>query len=322
MDMKHTIKSDITNKIIEKIPSDKRPSDYLSEVLNLSKESVYRRLKGIIPFTFEEILNLSTILDFSMDEFLKGEKNEHALFNLFSSNLFDAENNFIKIHQCFCDQMEAIYKAQSNHVIISANRILSILAIPFDNLSKFYYYKWMHQFGQMPLNYKFSDIQIPDKLNELRQTSLNYSYSQNITFITDQNIIYNTIKEIKYYIDRKLIDSDDIRLIKEDMKALIENFFTFSSDNTIDKKRQYEVYISSLNIENNSSYMIYDNKILSYFLTYSDTGIYTSDPEACMLQKDWLDSLKKYSILISNSNEKMQAELYNKFLTQLEALEK
>ncbi|MDU1892768.1 MAG: helix-turn-helix domain-containing protein [Dysgonomonas sp.] len=319
--MKHHTESELSNKILERIPSDIRPSDYLAEVLNLSKESIYRRLKGIIPFTFEEILKLSTVLDFSMDELLKGEKNEYAFFNLTTKKLFDTEEDeFIKMFTRHCNNMEAVYKAQNNHIIISANRILSIFANTFDHLIKFYYYKWLHQFGHASLNFKFSDVQIPEKLEEVRHKIKDYSEVQKVTFITDSNIIYNTIKEIKYYIDRGLIEREDVLLIKNDLQNYIEKFFTFSMENVFGKNTQYEVYISSLDIENNTSYTVCDNKISTYYWVYSDIGIYTSDSELCMLQKDWLDSLKKYSILISNSNQKMQAELYNKFLNQLETL--
>ena len=319
--MKHHFNSELSSKILGRIPSNIKSSDYLAEVLNLSKESVYRRLKGIIPFTFEEILNLSTILDFSVDELLKDEKNEYAFFNLSTSKLLNTEEDeFVKTYMRHADNMEAVYKSQNNHIIISANRILRVLTNSYDSLFRFYYYKWLHQFGHTSLNFKYSNVQITDKLNELRQKLANYYETQNITFITDSNIIYNTIKEIRYYIDRGLIDGEDIQSIKKDLKDFIDRFFIFPSDKLHGQHTQYEVYISSLNIENNTSYIVYDDKIWTYYWVYSDIGIYTSDSELCMLQKDWLDSLKKYSILISNSNQKMQAELYNQFLAQLETL--
>lgn len=319
--MKQYMKLDFSNKLLEKIPSDAKPSDYLAEVLNLSKESVYRRLKGVVPFTFEEILSLSTILDFSMDELLKGEKNEYAFFNLSTKKLLDTnEDEFIKMNISHNQSLGAVCKADNSQVIISANRILSVLTNDYDSLFRFYYYKWLHQFGNMPLNFKFSDVHIPEELNKLRQNTFDYSGVQSVTFITDSNIIHNTVKEIKYYIERGLIDDEDILAIKSDLRSFIEKFFIFPLDTMRDKSMQYEVYVSSLNIENSSFYIVCDNKIWTYYWVYSDIGMHTSDAEFCMLQKNWLDSLKKYSILVSNSNQKMQAELYNQFLEQLEAL--
>ncbi|MDR3059907.1 MAG: hypothetical protein LBU84_17440 [Prevotella sp.] len=318
--MKNYNELDFINKILERIPSDIKAADYLAETLNLGKESVYRRLRGIIPFTFEEVLNLSKILGFSMDELLKGNKSEYASFNVMNDKLIDAEDGFIKMYRFHSEIVGEIHKSESNQITVSSNRILAIFASSFDNLFKFFYYKWLHQFGHTSLNYKFSDVLVPDELNELRKKVISHPGTLNMHFITDRNILYNTIKEIKYYIDRGLIDKKGIKLIKNDLRMFIETFFSFSVDNVSEEELKSEVYISSLNIEGNTSYIVYDNKVLSYCWTYSDTGIYTSDTGFCALQKDWLDSLKKYTILISNSNQKMQAELYNLFINQLETL--
>lgn len=318
--MKNYSELDFINKILERIPSDIKAADYLAETLNLGKESVYRRLRGIIPFTFEEVLSLSKILGFSMDEILKGNKSEYASFNVMNDRLIGAEDGFLKMYRFHREIMEEIHKSENNHMTVSSNRILAIFASPFNHLFKFFYYKWLHQFGYTSLNFKFSDVLVPDELNDLRRKVISHPGTLNMHFITDRNILYNTIKEIKYYIDRGLIDKEGIQLIKNDLRMFIETFFSFSVDNVSEEELKSEVYISSLNIEGNTSYIVYDNKVLSYCWTYSDTGIYTSDTVFCALQKDWLDSLKKYTILISNSNQKMQAELYNLFINQLETL--
>lgn len=177
----------------------------------------------------------------------------------------------------------------------------------------------MYQFGHVSLGCKYSDIEIPDELNELQKKLSVYIDNHDVTFVTNRNFMYNIVREIKYYIDSGLIDDEDIRLIKADLKSFIYKFFSFSST-SFANDRIYEVYISSFNIENGISHIAYDDKVLSIIWTYADSGMYTSDPALCRLQKEWLDSLKKFSISISGSNQKMQAELYNQFLNQLEML--
>lgn len=310
----------LSNKILERIPPGVNSFDYLTEALSLSRESVYRRLRGIIPFTFEEILNLSTKLDISMDDLLKGDKAEKAIFNLENNMLSGVGDDYIEVFRSYCDEMEVLSKAKSNQIIISVNRILSVFTCPFENLFKFYYYKWLHQFGETPLNYYFSDVSIPDELNELRIKGANYSNIQDVTIISDRNMFYNTIQEIKYYSDRDLITPDEIRLIKQDIMSFVEGFYQFSLNGISGNGARYEVYLSSLNIENNTSYVVCDDKVSCSYWIHSDNNVYSFDPELCMLQKDWLDSLKKYSVLISHSNQKMQAELLSDILKQLELL--
>lgn len=310
---------ELSNKIIDRISPDLKAPEYLAEALNLSKESVYRRLKGIIPFTFEEILLLSGKLDFSMDELLKGDKNEQVFFNLQNNTLVDVDESFLNIFRHYSRNIEEIYKSENSHVTITANRILAIFTCPYQNLFKFCYYRWLHQFGNNPLNYKLSDVQIPKELEELRKKTVQYSAIENLAFITDQNIVYNTVKDIKYFIDRHLIEQNEIALLKEELNTFIRGFQTLS-ETGIYGEGNHEVYLSSLNIEENTSYVVCDDKIYIELWPYSDTSIFTSDPQLCMLHKDWMDSLKKFSILVSNSNQKMQAELYELFTSQLEML--
>lgn len=66
--MNKDIKTIIINKILELIPSHIKPVDYLSEVLDISRESAYRSLGGKMSFYFEELIILSELLDFSLDE--------------------------------------------------------------------------------------------------------------------------------------------------------------------------------------------------------------------------------------------------------------
>ncbi len=308
-----------TDKLLANIPSDSKPLVFLSEALGISRESVRQRLNGKIPFTFEDILSLSAKLNFSIDELLKDEKSGYAFFGLYNKSLFNEESSFLNMFKIIHKQTEENSKFKDNLLTLSANRITAYVSNPFYYLFKFYYYKWTYLFVHTSLNYKYSDVQIPEELEILRQQSLEYTAKHNVTFITDRNFMYNTIREIKYYIDRGLIEGEDILLIKNDLKNFIDYYFSFSDD-SFGNNTTYDVYISSLNIESSTSHITYDNNVLSTTWTYDDSGMYTVDPDLCKLQKHWLDSLKKYSTLISGSNQKMQAELYNLFLSQLEIL--
>jgi hypothetical protein len=57
-------KDALTTKILDSIPKNIKPIEYLIKILDISKESAYRRLRGEIPFTFEEMSKLSLDLDF------------------------------------------------------------------------------------------------------------------------------------------------------------------------------------------------------------------------------------------------------------------
>lgn len=318
--MKQNINPDFTHKILEKIPVVIKPADYIADILHIGKDNAYRRLRGIIPFTFEEILILSKKLNLSIDELLKNNKSNQAIFNIQNGECEKKSDEFINMFAHFTDNQKKIFNSQENLTIISINRVISMLSYPFENLFKFSYYKWLYELGELSHDHSFSDFIMPDKLKALSAECLNHCSSMNIVFICDKNIIYNTVTEIKHFVDSGLIDSKNLRHIKDDLKALIEIIYDSSLYGILGSGAQYDVYYSSLNIENNMSYMTYDNHALSYTWIQPERYIYTTDPKLCDLQKNWLESLKKYSVLISQSNYKMQTNLYNKAIEQIENL--
>lgn len=307
------------NIIREKIPKSIKPANYLTEVFGISRESAYRRLKGTIPFTLEEVMKLATLLNFSIDDFL--EKKLHkktAVINIQNDRLENVEEGFIKMLNHHRENMRNIYESETNHTMMSANRVLTVFTCGLENLFKFGYYKWLHQFDKTPLNFSFSDLIVSDEINELRLECDFYSQNINLVLIIDKNIIYNTIKEINYFADRGLIETEEIKKLKKELNNYMDIIFITYPEGAL----KYDIYLSSLPIGNNLSYMNYDDKTSSYYWVNSENFIYTSDPRLCQSQKDWLQSLKKYSILISQSNQKIQAELHNIALKQLNELTK
>ena len=61
----------VLTKILDIMPENLKPVTLLMEVLDIGKESAYRRLRGEKPFSMEEIYKLSLVLNFSLDEIEK-----------------------------------------------------------------------------------------------------------------------------------------------------------------------------------------------------------------------------------------------------------
>ncbi|MFV0538339.1 MAG: hypothetical protein ACK5M3_13365 [Dysgonomonas sp.] len=70
-----------------------------------------------------------------------------------------------------------------------------------------------------------------------------------------------------------------------------------------DNGQKFLIYISTLNIEVNYTYFHSDNKENIKFWTYAEVPMVIQDPHISLIQKERLDSIKKYSALITQSNE-------------------
>jgi len=306
----------LVSVILNSIPGKVKPVPYLMDLLGLSSESVYRRIRGIIPFSFDEVSKLSLTLNFSIDEVVGQAKDKRIFFDLQGSSSSDPKEMYMNMLENYLEHVVAQYKTKKTESVMTMNRLWDIFTVGYDNLFKFYYYKWIHQVHEVPLNYYYSEIVVPPEILNIYKeikSQMNIIPDMNITFILDREIFLNTIREIRYYYKRKLINDDEMLLIQKDLRAIVEDAERFAQRGTDEFGAKYFYYVSVLDIESNTSYTTFDDIGLeSNFWIYSVSPLRIKNAEVCIMHKRWLDSLKKYSTFISQSNEILQADFFGK----------
>lgn len=303
----------IISKIRNGLTPNVKLSEYLAKLLNISVPSAYRRIKGEIPFNLDEVSVLASEFKFSVDEIIGRSNMEQILFTLQSNSQHNGQETFYKMLSYYRDHVIAMNKSGKEESISTMNKMLVVFAIGYEHLFKFYYYKWMHQTLRTSMYYSFSEVVIPPEIVALYEEIKSYfPYKVDITYIFDQNIFFNIVMEIEYFHKRGLVTNEELALIKKDLYDVLDymeqNLRT--GRNAAGGVSLY--YYSTLNIESNTSYIKHGDTITSYFWIYSGGPIITINCEATTLHKRWIDSLKKYSVLITRSNEKLQTEFIDR----------
>ncbi|SBW02816.1 hypothetical protein [uncultured Dysgonomonas sp.] len=318
--MDSKLKEILIKKVLENIPDKVKPVTHLTGILDIGRESAYRRLNGQIDFSLAEIVKLSSRLNFSLNEIHNEYDDNLAAFEFYKNRLNQPEESFKSMLQALYNRMATVYEAKEKHTDIAVNRLIGTLALAHNHLYKFIYYKWKHQFDNVPLNYYYRELVLSSDISNLIQKASYYQQRLSKTIILDEDILYNTIQEIKYYQDRQLISNDEVALIKGDLIDLLENFEQIlnTGENQIGIK--WDIYLSSINVCSNTSCLNYDDQVSTSFWIHSDAAFTTSDSQIYLLQKEWIDSLKKHSTLITKSNQKMQADFLNQQYKYLEEI--
>ena len=318
--------SDNLNVLIVKtlqnlLPVNIKLPEYLMESLDISKQSAYRKIKGEIPFSFDQIAKLSSELNFSIDEIVGSDNNKYSLYRLQKANS-DPEKIFRQMLDRYLAALMIQYERKDSGIIQTMNRISFLSGIYFDNLFRFFYYRWRHQMSEVPLDYYFADVALPAETILLCTRIKEYlPIVNNNTYIFDYDTFKNTLIEIQYYHKRKLVNNEELSLIKKELHELINYTEVVIRNGKLpysDAKFYY--YISSVPIETNSVFFWYDGIEESHFLIYSANYIDSSNTYACELHKKWLASLKKYSVFTTNSNEELQSSYCKKLREYTEKL--
>ena len=313
----------LSAKILESIPDNIKPIEFLTELLNIGKESAYRRMRSEIPFTFEEITKLALELDFSVDEIIGKNKEERIFLDLQVNSSSSHEESFLAMLQEYYKYTDLISNAQVKEVYVVLNRLSLATIIGYDTLFKLYYYNWKNQTYNISLNDPFSETHIPPEINAIRQQfRLVKPNLYNIHYIIDRDIFQNVVREIQYYYNRKLISDDEIVILKDELTHVLKNIETIMQTGCNDTGASANYYLSLLDIETNTNVATFDGNIASLYWMHPVNSICIVNQEICNMQKRWIESIKKYSVLVTLSNEILQAEFINKQIEYLNNLTK
>jgi len=313
--MKKSINQILLNKVQEHISSNEKLVTYLMDTLSLGRESAYRRVRDQIPFTIEEIVKLCDKLNLSIDGIVGRDAKQKTLMNAPKDTFDNPQEAFVEILNIQYDTMINVYKAQKKEIIAGLNRMDSSVILGYEYMFKFYYYKWLHQLYQLPSSFNYSDVIVPEEIITAKN-KLIHLYKKirdtHCTYILDQNMYFDIIKEIQYYYKRGLISDEDLILMKEEFHDIIYNMENIVRNATNNMNNKYLCYISIFTLESSCFYISYDDKVCASITPCSLFPMQTTDLEACKALKRLLDSQKKHSILITESNEYVQAGFFKK----------
>lgn len=314
---------DINGKLLtaisKNLPPDNELVQYLTDLLDLSRKSVLRKIRGESQFSMEEVSIISSELNISLDDIIGQYKKDRIYFDIDTRLFLDPEDVFIQMFTQDNEILKKISQAENKQTIICLNTMFFLSFVKYEKIFEFAYYKYLQRTKPETLHFKMSDLAIPPEFDRLRKERLEMENTLgNITYILDDNIMQRATNEILYYYERNLITGRELILLKEDLYRVLETKMFYIQSGVDNYNKNILIYYSRCDIESNCTYYECDENIYSQFWHYLVDPITISDPDVCAFQKRWLESLKKKSTLITQSNEMSQQEF---ILKQQKAVE-
>lgn len=311
--MGENLNKSVIDKILNTLPENIKPVNYFMDILDIGKESAYRRLRGEKPLSLEEIHKLSSELDFSLDEIIGNKKTKSFAFNCIDLGEKNSENYFLEFLYYYEEFLKETVTSEHTEITCTMNHLINIMLIGYEELFKFIYYHWMHQMKEMPLNFHFAEMVIPaDVKNVCNRISSLQKNIKKVTLIIDKNLHLNLIKEIQYFFVRGLLNESELFELKEQYLRFMDFSEKIVTKGVDDNDTVYEIYLSMLSINSTTSYAVWDNNNeVSAFWHNLCYPLHTRNKDIANRHKHWIESLKKYSTVITKSNELLQANFFN-----------
>lgn len=286
----------------------------LSDILFLGREAVYRRLRGEVKFSLEEVAQVALGLDISIDVLLGMKNKEKSVIEL---NFLDIKKDYRLTYQEKVNEQIVAFntitgKFKDSSLASAFNRLPYTLFLHYKNISKFSLFKWGHQMGAIQ-SMRYKELEMSKELL-VAQTKLVHESRKikEANFILSPNVFATLIHDINYFHYLGLIEKDDVQEIKSELRELLVEMEGYAISGEFNTKSAVNFYISDLDLNFSSLLLRYGKHYYTYVNIYDLGGIESQNQRLCQFQDSWIKAQKKYSRLITQSNEVERHRFFRK----------
>ena len=296
------------------IPDKVKLVETLMETLYMEKGAIYRRLRGEVPFTFFDVVNIAEKLDVSLNSFISDDSSRKDHFELTFIEYMNMDEMDYKQWEDFITFVSSAKDDPHSEKAESSNILPICLYAGFDTLTKYYLFKYQYRLHESEGKVLFSDLIVPERLQQIFRGYFDESKNiANTTYLLDNKIFQDIETDIRFFSTINLISADDIKQIKEDLFALLDYLEGITLTGCFEKTgNRVSIYISDVNFEaayvcmqvNNIHASIVRNFILNY--------VESTNQSSYMKIRNWIQSQKKSATLITQSGAVYRADFFEK----------
>lgn len=309
----------------EELPDNSNLAQFLMEILSLGKEAVYRRLRGEVVFTFEDVARISRKLGVSLDKVVCESKvfdEDKWVFVNTSTLSSSLSTKYIEQYKKKLKTLSEIINDINKPKAVFRNATCQIpffLLIPYKTLITFCHYKRAYLIEGTNPKFRLSDLSIPQELYDAERSL--YKISSNIPkqlLILDRRCFLVMVEDINYFYQRNLISAEERLQLKNELSATLLQLEKIAATGKYNENVEVSLYLCDVNLASSYAHFEANNYQVAMQLIYLVDLLIFYAPKVCQIQKEWIESLKRYSTLISETGE---VPRLNFFETQREILE-
>lgn len=319
---KENIQSSFLNQVRSKLPPSISFADELAEVLSVSRDSAYRRIRGETLLSLDEVKKLCDRFSISLDYALS-PSSEIVTFQLRSRN--SNEFSFHKWLQAIYDNLHMISQFTEKEVIFHAKDLPLFHFFQYPRLSAFKMYFWTNTFGMNTngihsgTTVKFHPDVMPNDLMILgRRIWETYASIPSVEILSPEALT-TTLRNIEFAKDCGFFQDplDAVRLCK-DCYTLLDTLAGQAGNGskglapTFHGGGKYDVFHNELIIGDNSILFKMGEKRVSFLTANNFDIMITSQDLFCQQAERHINNIISHSTQINNNAQKERMKFFNK----------
>ena len=312
------------DRIKQAIPPGVSLVDDVSQVLDISIDSVYRRLRNETSITVEEVALLCNHYGISFDLFSKGS--DIISFGYESMGNVSGFKHYL---ESLLEDMTRIKKADNAQIIWAAIDIPIFHHFNYPLLSAFKMFYWMKAVVDVPFlaKEKFSPEHITPELAELGKKVYEVYCEIPVIEIWTDETINGLLKQIDFFWDSGNFKTKEDAIavcndVRDEINTIMKQAEMRNQLLTGNEKDRinYEMYQCDIEIGNNCIYTRHNDIGAIYLSVHTFNKIKTTNKIFVNQSTVWLDNLIKKSTLISGVSQKNRYKFFKKAKAKIDRL--
>lgn len=309
------------------IPANLNLADEVSELLAISADSAYRRLRGETDITLEEMVLLAKTYNISLDSALMGSS---KMVSFRTNELSTEISGFADYLSVLHSDLKWIRQWPNAQITYAAEDLPVFYHFFFPQLARFKMVYWNKSIlGNTQLNSAFvEDVHIPDSWrSEVPKIIEVFSQMPSVE-IWHEDTLKSTLKQIEYYtLVGYFKQKDTLNSLMEELENLInmvkmqaEHGYKFNPMSQSFLETPFDMYASEVMIGNNCVLLNSDVQNATYISYNTFNFIQTKNDTFNHQTIEWTKNLLSKSNRISEVSEIGRAKYFNRQLQQIEDL--
>jgi hypothetical protein len=325
------LQKEIFERLKQHLPPGKSMAEYIGNILFLSNDSVYRRLRGETLLSVDELQMICKSFGLSADSLLNLRQDDEITCRI--SKMGKSPLSFSDFLGSLLEDLKKLNQFQDKRVIYSGKDIPVLYSIMFPRLFAFKYYMWMQVFAQSPEYFTkqfepiISDVETKELIDRIMQE---YKKAPSIEIWNEENV-HSLLLQIDFYRHSKFFANPDvIKGLFDEVHELINHIEKqadlgcklLPGEDERQRGAEFQMFLNQVSLSDNiilvkasAKSKVYINYSVINYLT-------TTDQHFCKEMEEYLENILKRSTQISIENVKRRSMYFNLLHEKVDSYQK
>ena len=297
------------------IPANFAMVDVVSDLLNISNDAAYRRIRGAKLIDFEETVLLCNHFKISLDSFVNaGDNKKQIQCGYTPLDLKDLHNHVFYLQNLLDDIDTVRLAAPDGEMIVSAATLPTFSYLPYHELTFFILFSWSNSVYGFSGNYDefIKQLDVNDLVPFYEKIVKSYQQVPS-TEIWTIGTIDRVLTLLNHHYEMGHFSDENFPLLLceqlLDLVNTLQNWTEKGAKGT--NATPYKFYVSEIDFDNSFILFKTANTSKCFLKLFTINGLRTSNEWFCREIENWLDNTEQRSTLISGASEKERYKFFS-----------